>query len=133
MPADVQWHDVRDWGVEGRAFDDTESYFDRLPARAKGVVRKDVWDLSRHSTSMSVRFETDADAIYARYELTSPRIAMAHMPATGVSGLDLYGRLGDRWQWAGITKPDAQHVEAAIVEKLAPGRYCAIVRHPAAA
>jgi len=122
VPADAQWHDVRDWGVEGRAFEDTESYFDRLPARAKGVVRKDVWDLSRHSTSMCVRFETDADAIYARYELTNSRIAMAHMPATGVSGLDLYGKLGDRWQWAGITKPDTQHVEGAIVEKLAPGR-----------
>src|SRR5262245_21594557 len=74
VPSDAQWHDVRDWGVEGRAFDDTESYFDRLPARAKGVVRKEVWELSRHSTSMCVRFETDADAIYARYDLTTPRV-----------------------------------------------------------
>jgi hypothetical protein len=130
VPADAQWHDVRDWGVEGRAFDDTESYFDRLPAHAKGVVRKEVWDLSRHSTSMSVRFKTDAEAIYARYELTSPRIAMAHMPATGVSGLDLYGRLGDRWHWAGITKPDAQRVESAIVEKLAPGRRAYVLYLP---
>ena len=33
-----QWADVRDWGVEGRGFNDNEAYFDRLPARAKGVA-----------------------------------------------------------------------------------------------
>ena len=25
---ELSWHDVRDWGVDGRGFDDTESYFD---------------------------------------------------------------------------------------------------------
>src|SRR6478752_6804491 len=63
--ADYAWHNVREWGVEGRAFDDTESYFDRLPARAKGVVREEVWDLSHDSTGMAVYFEAEADAIYA--------------------------------------------------------------------
>ena len=29
----VVWHDVREWGVEGKGFADTERYFDRLPAR----------------------------------------------------------------------------------------------------
>ena len=37
-PGDTEWHDVRTWGVEGRGFDDTESYFDRLPARCREVV-----------------------------------------------------------------------------------------------
>ena len=32
----VDWYDVQQWGIEGRGFGDTESYFDRLPARAKG-------------------------------------------------------------------------------------------------
>src|SRR5436305_414529 len=32
IPDDLVWHDVRDWGVEGRAFREVESYFDRLPA-----------------------------------------------------------------------------------------------------
>ena len=30
----TQWHDIRDFGVEGRPFDDTEVYYARLPARA---------------------------------------------------------------------------------------------------
>src|SRR4051794_8832164 len=71
IPDDVAWHDVRDWGVEGRGFVDTESYFDRLPARAKSIVRDAVWSLSHQSSGMSAHFETDADAIYVRYTLTS--------------------------------------------------------------
>src|SRR5687768_8164931 len=66
IPADAVWHDVRSWGVEGRAFTDVESYFDRLPARAKDVVRKEVWNLSRDSTGMSVAFEAGTPALYAR-------------------------------------------------------------------
>ena len=59
----IQWHDVREWGVEGRGFDDTSAYFDRLPGRAQGVVRDAVWNLSRHSAGMMVRFRTDATEI----------------------------------------------------------------------
>ena len=122
VPDDVVWHDVRKWGVEGRGFDDTESYFDRLPARAKDVVRKEVWNLSRDSSGMSADFEADAEAIYVRYELNKPRIAMPHMPATGVSGVDLYGRVNDRWHWLQVTRPEAVNVTAALVTRLAPGR-----------
>lgn len=46
---EIVWRDVREWGVEGRGWSDTERYFDRLPATAKGVVPDAVWDLSRHS------------------------------------------------------------------------------------
>jgi lysophospholipase L1-like esterase len=123
VPEDVVWHDVREWGVEGRGFEDTERYFDRLPGRAKGVVRDAVWSLSRHTSGMKVFFEADAAAIYVRYKLTLAALAMAHMPATGVSGVDLYGRVeGGGWRWVGTHQPKAQAVEAAVAERLAPGR-----------
>jgi hypothetical protein len=54
---------------------------------------------------MAVRFVTDAPAVSARWTLRSPNLAMPHMPATGVSGLDLYAREGDRWYWAGVGVP----------------------------
>src|SRR5678816_2288262 len=91
IPDHLVWHDAREWGVEGRAFDDTENYYDRLPGRAKGVVREPVWDLGRNTAGMSVHFEAQTPAIYVRYELLGERMAMPHMPATGVSGVDLYG------------------------------------------
>ena len=86
----VAWYDVCDGGVEGKGWTDTTRYFDRLPGRAEGVVREPVWNLSRHSAGMSACFETDAEEIHVRYRLLSANLDMSHMPATGVSGLDLY-------------------------------------------
>lgn len=121
------WHDVREWGIEGKGWQETESYFDRLPAKAKGVVRPPVWDLSRDSAGMCVFFETDAITISARWALRSSSLAMNHMAATGVSGLDLYARdERGRWRWAGIGRPEKQQTEAKLAEGLVPGRreYC---------
>jgi hypothetical protein len=118
VPSDVRWHDVREWGVEGRGFGDTESYFDRLPARAKGAVREPVWSLSRNTAGMSARFETDATSLFIRYALTSSNLQMAHMPATGVSGVDLYGKIGDVWRWCATHFPRAQLIEAQLIGSL---------------
>lgn len=120
--ADPDWHDVREWGVEGRGFGDTEKYFDRLPNRAKGVVRPAVWNLSRHSAGMMVRFRTDARAIQADYSVTSKTLAMPHMPATGVSGLDLYGKdESGIWKWIAVCKPTTQQTRTTLVNGLREG------------
>ncbi|MCO8123456.1 SGNH/GDSL hydrolase family protein [Stieleria sp. TO1_6] len=118
----IGWHDVQEWGVEGRGFADTDLYFDRLPARANGVVRNAVWGLSRHSAGMMVRFRTDATEIHADYELGSASLAMPHMPATGVSGLDLYGQDTDgRWKWVAVCKPNAQKMKLKLIDGLREG------------
>jgi lysophospholipase L1-like esterase len=120
----VTWYDVRDWGIEGRGFSDTESYFDRLPSRAKGVVRDAVWSLSRHSAGMMVRFRSSAPEIHVDYSVTSESLAMPHMPATGVSGLDLYGKDTDgQWRWIAVTHPTARHTQAKLITGL-PGESC---------
>lgn len=117
------WFNVEDWGVEGKGFSDTARFYDRLPARAEGVVRPPVWNLSRHSAGMLVRFKTDADAIRVRYTLLSSSLAMPHMPATGVSGLDLYGRdASGRWCWLAVTRPTSQFMEVTMAEGILPGR-----------
>jgi lysophospholipase L1-like esterase len=123
--ADVVWHDVRDWGVEGRGFGDTENYFDRLPARAKSVVREAVWDLSRHTSGMAAFFEADAPELFVRYQLLKADLAMPHMPATGVSGVDLYGMAGGGgggWRWLATHLPRGQAIRARLVAGIAPGR-----------
>ncbi|MBT4502452.1 MAG: hypothetical protein HOC74_32260 [Gemmatimonadetes bacterium] len=106
MTEEKNWRDIRDLTIEGRAWNDTESYYDRFPARAKGVVRDPVWNLSLHSAGICARFATDADSIDARWSLRSESLAMDHMPATGVSGLDLYVRADDgQWRWLGVGRP----------------------------
>lgn len=113
-PRDVTWTDVGGWPIEGRAFAERAAPYDRLPVRAEGVIRKAVWDLSRHSAGMVVRFQTASPELRVRYRLTSARMAMAHMPATGVSGVDLYSHDGNGWRWVAVTRPAKQDVEARL-------------------
>lgn len=103
--AKMEWVPVHELTVEGQAFTGLAAPFDRLPARAQKTVRKQVWDLSRHAAGLCVRFRSDARSLRVRWELTEARLAMPHMPATGVSGLDLYMRHEGRWRWAATAQP----------------------------
>jgi hypothetical protein len=121
----ILWYDLRLLDVEGKGWEATRAPYDRLPAKADKMVRGPVWGLSRHSTGMCARFVTDATAIQARWTVTSDRLAMPHMPATGVSGLDLYTRLtpDGSWQWLGIGRPtQAPTNTATLVSGLSPGK-----------
>lgn len=118
---ELDWHNPESWGVEGRGFADTKSYYDRLPARAEGVVRDAVWNLSRQSSGISVRFKTDSSAIHVRYRLTEKRLAMPHMPATSVSGVDLYARDSTGyWRWVAVVKAAAEEINTRMVGNLLP-------------
>ncbi len=120
----LQWHDVTTWGVEGRALGDMERkrWFDRLPAIADGSVRPAVWNLSRDSAGMLVRFRTDASTIWASYELLKERLAGPNMTAIGASGIDLYARDdAGKWRWVGVTRPTGKVVRQQIIHGLAPG------------
>jgi len=122
-PAALRWTNIRELGVEGQGWQDTEAVYDRLPARVEDKVRAAVWRLSRHSAGMHVRFTTDATNIHARWAVTSSNLAMPHMAATGVSGLDLYVRTDKgEWRWLAVGKPDQQTNSVALVANLPPGR-----------
>ncbi len=113
----LTWHDVAGFGVEGQGWhhDDLESPFDRLPAKAQDVVRGAVWNLSRQSAGLSFLFNTDATDFEIRYTLGSDRLALAHMPATGVSGIDLYALSGDEgWRWVAVSRPESGEVRFRV-------------------
>ncbi|MCD7935476.1 MAG: SGNH/GDSL hydrolase family protein [Tannerellaceae bacterium] len=63
--------------------------YTRLPQRAKGVVREPVWNLSRQSAGLAIHFYSNTPEIRVRYGVHGAH-QMPHMPATGVSGIDLY-------------------------------------------
>jgi len=115
------WYDARGLTVEGKGWQDTARFYDRLPARAEGAVPKSVWSLSRHSAGLCVRFTTDAPKISARWTVLNPELAMPHMPATGVSGLDLYVRDGAVWRWIGNGRPKEQTTEALLADGIPEG------------
>jgi len=120
---DGKWlyYDIRALGIEGQGWTDLAHPYDRLPAKAEGVVRDPVWGLSHNSAGMCVRFVTDARSIAARWKLRSASLDMDHMPATGVSGLDLYGRGDDGWHWVGTGRPGGVDNEEVLVEGLDEG------------
>lgn len=92
--------------IEGQGWSDIG--YARLPDKAEGVVRNPVWSLSRHAAGLSIRFSSDADSLQIEYEVDGDH-AMNHMPTTGVSGIDLYGKDSEgKWLWyRGMNKFDS--------------------------
>lgn len=64
--------------------------YTRLPNRVEGSVDKGLWGLSQHSAGLAIHFYSNAPEIKVRYAVTGKNFGMHHMPATGVSGVDLY-------------------------------------------
>jgi hypothetical protein len=89
------------YGIEGRGWSDAEP-FTRLPDRAKDVVPEPVWWLSRNSAGISLEFTTDSPRLAVRWTVRGTTMALDHMPASGVSGVDLYVHQRGRWRWSGI-------------------------------
>ena len=106
-PIDTIWHDVKNLRIEGRGWQNSEmeSVFDRLPAKAKKMVRTPVWNLARNSTGLSFRFITDADSFFIKWSLTDSTLSMNHMPSTGVSGVDVYYKKGNDWFYLSTGRP----------------------------
>jgi hypothetical protein len=129
--ADTLWVDARELTVEGQGWSATERPYDRLPLQAKGVVPDGVWGLQKQSAGIAVRFRSDAQWIACRWKLGSEKLAMDHMPATGVSGVDLYMRMpaelrkpsGQIWHWIGVGRPTQQEMESKIAGGIPQGEH----------
>jgi len=105
-PPELDWHDAKKFTVEGLGFKDLKAPYDRLPLRAEGVVRKEVWDLSRDSSGVLVRFTAATKAIHARWTLANRNLASVNITAVASSGLDLYAETdAGHWRWLGIGRP----------------------------
>jgi hypothetical protein len=94
----MSWHDCKLLQVDGKGWPDTESFYDRLPSKAKKTVSESTWRISHHSTGLCVRFITDTASLKVRWVLIDEKLEMPHMPATGVSGVDIYAK-DDTGQW----------------------------------
>ncbi|MBC8985063.1 SGNH/GDSL hydrolase family protein [Pedobacter sp. N36a] len=86
--------------VHGRGWEKGyKSNYDRLPADAERKVRAAVWNLAENSAGLHLRFKTDAEQIVVKFTVKGAH-QMPHMPATGVSGVDLYVKdVNGKWLW----------------------------------
>jgi lysophospholipase L1-like esterase len=103
---EVQWRNATSLEVEGKGWTNTAGPFDRLPDSAKDKINSTAWQQSKDSAGLCIRFVTDAAELSVRWSLTNDSLAMPHMPATGVSGVDLYTRYADgKWWFIGNGRP----------------------------
>ena len=86
--------------IEGTAIADSlkESPYDRLPISYKEKVREPVWDLSKASAGITVRFHSNSTSINLKWTVLND-FDMPHMAATGIKGIDLYTKYNNKWRY----------------------------------
>ena len=86
--------------IEGTAISDSlkESPYDRLPISYKEKVRDPVWDLSKASAGITVRFHSNSTSINLKWTVLND-LDMSHMAATGIKGIDLYTKYNNKWRY----------------------------------
>ena len=95
----VKWIDGRFLPIEGRAFDDVDHYYDRLPKNVTTNVNEGVREMKHHTTGMQFRFTTDSKKLHFRWMPWSEGLEMDHMPSTGMSGIDVYRFDAAKGKW----------------------------------
>ncbi len=76
--------------IQGQGWpEELQGQYTRFPQRAKGKIRPEVWHLSQNSSGLAIHFYSNAPKIIIRYQVETP-YAAPHIPATGLSGIDLY-------------------------------------------
>jgi hypothetical protein len=105
--------------IEGTIVSDSlkESPYDRLPFSYKDKVRKPVWDLSKSSAGLSIRFLSNSSTISAKWEVLND-FTMNHMPDTGIKGIDLYFKNENQWQYIATGRPEGFHNQYTLVENM---------------
>lgn len=98
----LKWIDGKLLPIEGRAFDDVEHWYDRLPAGVTTNVNEGVRAMKHHTSGMQFRFSTDSKSLAFKWIPYSGGLSMDHMPSTGVSGIDVYrfDAKSGRWLYA---------------------------------
>lgn len=105
--------------IEGTGIpeNEKESPYDRLPLASKDKVRKAVWDLSKNSAGITVRFFSNSSQIKIKWNLLNDT-RMNHMAETGIKGVDLYTSVNGEWRYVNTGKPTGKNNEASLVSTL---------------
>ena len=136
---EIDWHAVANSDVEGQGWKDgLLRTYDRLPAKAKETVPGIIWNFSRESAGISVRFITDATAIHIRYSLKSGNLSHGWGDFSNRmgSGFDMYAQVADPksgkmvWRWVGGNKPTKQSATSCLATGLAPGKRMYLINFP---
>ena len=116
---DIEYFGEDSFLLEGTDIPDSlkENKYDRLPASYKEIVRKPVWDLSKNSAGLSIRFLSNSSVITVKWELLND-LSMGHMPDTGIKGVDLYFKNNNDWQYINTGIPLGFKNEYRLIDNM---------------
>ena len=115
--AQTVYHDASAFPLLGKISDATETHYERLPARLKGVSRDAVWYLGKNTAGLAIRFCSDSRQISVKWE-TLNDFSMNHMAPTGIKGLDLYSLENGEWTYVNTARPAAKKSEATVISNM---------------
>lgn len=119
--AQIVYHDADAFPLLGKATDATSERYVRLPDSLQSVCREPLWNLSRNSAGMSVRFRTNSTQIVLKWESLN-NFHMDHMADVGVRGLDLYvwDVKAKCWRFVNSARPQLKQSEYQVVGCMTP-------------
>ena len=105
--------------LEGTEIADSlkENRYDRLPASYKEIVRKPVWELSKSSAGLSIRFLSNTTSIHVKWTVLND-FKMNHMAETGIKGIDLYFKNKGKWQYLNTARPQGINNEYLLINNM---------------
>lgn len=113
----LKYVNAKDLQLIGKGFTDTQTRYERLPARLEGKTRPPVWSLSKNCSGLALRFRTDSHIIVAKWEVTED-VVMNHFAPSGIKGLDLYCLKNGKWQFVNIARPEKKITTAIIIDHM---------------
>lgn len=118
--SDLRWYDARQLIPSGQGWERAHlaEPWDRLPAHAEPLVRPEVWALAQQTAGLWLDFRSDASELALSWTLRRPDLCLDHMPASGVSGLDLYLQTADGWRWAALARARAVSNQQALATSI---------------
>lgn len=105
--------------LEGTEIPDSlkENRYDRLPLSYKDLVREPVWNLSKASAGLSIRFLSNSTSISVKWTVLNNN-TMNHMAETGIKGIDLYFNNKGKWQYLDTARPQGVDSESVIISNM---------------
>nr|WP_227740383.1 SGNH/GDSL hydrolase family protein [Salegentibacter sp. BLCTC] len=113
--SDLQYFKGLKFNINGKYH--SEESFSRLPLYYKKIVRPKVWSLSKNSSGISIRFKTNSPDISVKWELSNFS-DNSNMNRIGVSGLDLYCSVDNKWQYVMSGIPTRQINEQLLISDM---------------
>ena len=119
LSKDINYFGKDFFRLEGTLIPDSlkENRYDRLPISYKEIVREPVWDLSKSSAGMSIRFLSNSKSINVKWTILN-NLKMNHMAETGIKGVDLYFKNKDNWQYLNTGRPDGIKNESTLINNM---------------